>query len=63
MMKGLTMAQWINLNQNNISVVAYQYSVLLEKTGPTFLLLVGLIAGLQVNEIRMYFQFLKFATN
>ena len=30
-LKGLTMAQWINFNQNNRSVLASQYSVLWEK--------------------------------
>ena len=36
-MKGFTMVQWINLNQN---VSAHPYSVLCEKTGPIILLLV-----------------------
>ena len=44
-MKGLTMVKWINLNQHNRSVLARRYSVLGEKTGPIFLLLVGLMAG------------------
>ena len=33
-MKGLTRAQWVNLNRNNRPVLASQYSVLWEKTGP-----------------------------
>ena len=44
-MKGLTKAQWINLNQNNRSVLAHRYSVLLEKTGPILPSLVGLRQG------------------
>ena len=39
------MAQWINLNRNNRSVIAHQYSALSEKAGPVLLLLVGLMAG------------------
>ena len=42
--KGLTMEQWINLNQNNRSVLAHQYSVLWEKTSPILLLVVVLMA-------------------
>ena len=48
-MEGLTVAQWINVNQNNRSVLVCQYSVLREKTGPIFLLLVGLTAGRQAG--------------
>ena len=44
------MAQWINLNQNNRSMLAYQYSVLGEKTGPILLHLVGLMAGRQASR-------------
>ena len=33
-MKGLTRAQWINLNRNNRSVLASRYSVLWEKNWP-----------------------------
>ena len=36
------MAQWINLNCNNRSVLVHRYSVL---GGPILLLLVGLMAG------------------
>ena len=43
-MKGLTMAQWINLNWNNRSVLAHRHSVLREETSPIFLLLVGFTA-------------------
>ena len=39
------MAQWVNLNQNNKSVIAHQYSALSEKAGPVLLPLVGLTAG------------------
>ena len=44
-MKGLTMTQWINLNQNNRSMLVHQFSVLGEKTGPILLTLAGLMAG------------------
>ena len=44
-MKGLTMAQWINTNQNNRSLLAHQHSVLWEKTGFILLPLVGLSSG------------------
>ena len=44
------MAQWINLNGNNRSVLAHRYSVLGEKTGPILLLLVGLTAGRQASR-------------
>ena len=44
-MKGLIMAQWVNLNRNNRSVIAHRYSALSEKAGPVLLLLVGLTAG------------------
>ena len=44
------MAKWINLNQNNRSVLAHQYSVLGEKTGPILLSLVGLMAGREAGQ-------------
>ena len=44
-MKGLTMAQWVNFNWNNRSVIAHHYSALSEKAGPVLLPLVGLTAG------------------
>ena len=44
------MVQWINLNQNNRSVLAHQYSVLHEKTGPILLPLVGLMADRQAGR-------------
>ena len=49
--KGLTMVQWINLNQNKRSVLAHWYSVLWEKTDPILLLLVmaGRGAGWQTK--------------
>ena len=28
------MAQWVNLNRNNISMIVHQYSTSLEKAGP-----------------------------
>ena len=49
-MKGLTMAQWINLNRNNRSVLVHPHSVLGEKTGPILLPLVGLMAGRQAGR-------------
>ena len=39
------MAQWVNLNRNNGSVIAHRFSALSEKAGPVLLLLVGLTAG------------------
>ena len=58
------MAQWINLNQNNRSMLAYQYSVLGEKTGPILLHLVGLMAGRQASRrnVVRFLKFLKFST-
>ena len=44
------MAQWINFNWNNRSVLVHQYSVLGEKTDPIFLALVGLMAGRQASR-------------
>ena len=44
-MKGLTIAQEIDLDQNNRLVLVHRYSVLEEKTDPILLLLVGLTAG------------------
>ena len=44
-MKGLTMAQWVNLNRNNRSVIVHRYSALSEKSGPMLLSLLGLTAG------------------
>ena len=46
-MKGLTIAQWMNLNRNNRSILAHLYSVLGEKTGPILVPLVGLMTGMQ----------------
>ena len=43
------MAQWVNLKQNNRSVIAHQHSALSEKAGPVLLLLVGLMAGWQAG--------------
>ena len=39
------MVQWVNLSQNNRSVIAHQYSALSIKAGPVLLPLVGLTAG------------------
>ena len=70
-MKGLTRAQWINLNRNNRSVLVNRYSVLQEKIGPILPPLVGLTtgreggreagrqAGRQAEEIRVDFKILK----
>ena len=58
-MKRLTMAQWINLNWNNRSVLAHQYSVLQEKAGLILQLLVGLTAGRQTGEIWASFEIFK----
>ena len=40
---------WINLNQNNRSVLVCRYSVLWEKTGPILLLLVSLMVDRQTK--------------
>ena len=39
------MAQWVNLNRNNRSVMAHRYSALSEKAWPVLRPLVGLTAG------------------
>ena len=49
------MAQWVNLNQNNRSVIAHRYSALSEKAGPMLLALVGLTAGWLADEMQMDF--------
>ena len=55
--------QWINLNQNNRSVLVSRYSVLFEKIGPILPPLVGLMAGReggrQADEIWVDFKILK----
>ena len=48
MMKGLTMAQWTNLNQNNRSVSTFIFCTV-RKNGPILLLLVGRQAGRPQN--------------
>ena len=53
------MAQWVNLNRNNRSVIAHRYSALREKAGPVLLLLVGLMAGWLADEIRVDFEIFK----
>ena len=47
------MAQGINLNRNNRSVIAHRYSALPEKAGPVLLLLVGLTAGWPTDEMQV----------
>ena len=54
------MAQWININQNNRSMLAHRYSVLGEKTGPVLLPLVGLTAGREAGQQTTYGWVLKF---
>ena len=44
------MAQWINLNRNNRSVLASRYSVLREKIGPILSPLVGLTTGREAGK-------------
>ena len=44
------MAQWINLNGNNRSILACQYSVFGIKTGCILQLLVGLMVGRQADS-------------
>ena len=58
-MKGLTRAQWINLNRNNRCVLANQCSVMCEKIGPILPPLVGLTAGKLADEIWVDFEILK----
>ena len=69
-MKGFTMGQWINLNQNNRCVVVSQHLASQEKTGLILLSLVGLMAGCrqagwqagrQADEIWVDFEILKFS--
>ena len=66
-MKGLTKAQWINLDQNNRSVLTHRYSVLWEETaaGPILSTLVNLTAAReaaagQQMKCRWVSKFLKF---
>ena len=59
-MKGLTRAQWINLNRNNRSVLASRYSVLWEKNGPILPPLVGLTAGREGGQQTKYGWISKF---
>ena len=56
---GLPMAQWINRNRKNRSVLSHWYSV--RKTGPILLLLVDLIAGREADKIQVDFKTLKFS--
>ena len=53
------MAQWVNLNRNNGSVIAHQYSTLSEKAGPVLLPIVGLTAGWLTDEMRVDFKNFK----
>ena len=65
-MKGLTMAQWINLNWNNRCVSELIFCIL-RKTGPILLPLVGLAAGREAgrqadrlaDEIQVGFEILQ----
>ena len=61
-MKGLTMAQWINPNRNNRSVIA-SIPFVVRKTGPILPPLVGLtagwLAGRLADEIRVDFEIFK----
>ena len=56
------MAQLVNLNRNNKSVIAHahRYSALSEKAGPVLLLLVGLTAGWLADEMWVDFKIFKF---
>ena len=54
------MAQWINLNRNNRSVVACQYPLLWEKTGPILPPMVGLTVGKQAGWKTKYGWISKF---
>ena len=58
--KGLTMAQWINLNRNNISVIVHRYSALWAHA-PTASGSYGRLAGWQ-TKCRWISKFLKFST-
>ena len=57
------MAQWINLNCNNRSVLAHRCSVLREKNGHILLPLVGLMAGREggrpADKMRVGFEIFK----
>ena len=58
-MKGLTLAQWINLYRNNGSVLVCRCSVLGEKTDPIPPPLVSLTAGRLSDEMQVGFKILK----
>ena len=51
-----TMAQWVNLNWNNRSVIAHQYSAL---SGAVLLVLVGLTAGWLADKMQVDFEIFK----
>ena len=53
------MAQWVNLSQNNRSVISHRYSALSEKAGPVLLPLVGLTAGWLADKMRVDFKIFK----
>ena len=57
------MVQWINLNQNDRSVLSSQYSVLWEKISPILPPLVGLMVARQggrpADKIQVDFKILK----
>ena len=63
------MAQWINLNWNNRSMLAHRYSVLGEKTSPIHPPLVSIMGGREEGRLagwlikyRWVLKFLKFST-
>ena len=65
-MKGLTMAQWIHLNQNNRSVLACRLFCVLRINWPypttasgSYRSLVGLTAGRQADKMRIDFEIFK----
>ena len=55
------MAQWTNLNQNNIFVNPTLLPLLCEKSGAIHLAEPGLTAGWLANEIQVNSKFLKLA--
>ena len=55
------MAQWMNLHRNNSFVNWMQLPLLCEKSGAILLVLVGLTAGQQLNEILVDFENLEFS--
>ena len=56
------MAQWMNIHRNNSFVNWIQLPLLCEKYGAIFLVLVGIMAGRQSDEIVVGFENFKFST-